>query len=156
MRPPCIDIELQLVLFEDASLNLFGNNNITRRETTYNKNDEIACYHAWLNFPSIQPDFKTQPNDVTQSQLKYPAKKIGKGFTYSGNVFPIYLTTKNMALHVHFKLDTVTYVPPVCAGVHQSPRQPCLAQCLHRALRTCSHRRPVWLFCFTLQIHQYE
>ena len=40
-----------------------------------------------INFPSIQSDFKTKPNDVTQSQLKYPTKKLEKGFTYFGNVF---------------------------------------------------------------------
>ena len=46
MRPQCIDIELQLVLFEHASLNLWGNNYIIIREITCNKNYEIAYYHA--------------------------------------------------------------------------------------------------------------
>ena len=46
MRPPCIDIELQHVLFEHTPLNLWGNNYIIVREITYNKNDEIAYYHA--------------------------------------------------------------------------------------------------------------
>ena len=67
MRPSWIDIELQLVLFEHASLNLWGNNYIIIREIKYNKNDEITYYHASLIFPSIQSDFKTEPNDVTQS-----------------------------------------------------------------------------------------
>ena len=42
-------------------------------------------------------------NDVTRYQLEYPAKKLEKGFTFFENVFSIYLTTKNMALHMHFK-----------------------------------------------------
>ena len=51
-----------------------------------------------INFPSIQSDFKTKPNDVTQFQLEYPAKKLEKGFTYFGNVFSIYLTTKKYGI----------------------------------------------------------
>ena len=59
-----------------------------------------------INFPSIQSDFKREPNDVTRYQLEYPAKKLEKGFTYFGNVFSTYLTTKTMktmALLLHFK-----------------------------------------------------
>ena len=55
-----------------------------------------------INFPSIQSDFKTEPNDVTRCPLEYPAKKLEHGFTYFGNVFSIYLATKNMVLHMHF------------------------------------------------------
>ena len=38
--------ELQPVLFEHVSLNLWGNNYIIIREITYNKNDEITYFHA--------------------------------------------------------------------------------------------------------------
>ena len=42
MRPPCIDIELQLVLFEQAPLNLWENNYIIVRENMHNKNYETT------------------------------------------------------------------------------------------------------------------
>ena len=72
-------------------------------------------------FPSFQSDYNTETNDV-QSQLEYPAKKQERGFTYFGNVFSIYLPTKNMGLHVHFKRNLVSSVTvpvsalPLCLG----------------------------------------
>ena len=56
-----------------------------------------------INFPSFQSDLETEVNCVNRSQVEYPAKKLEKYFTYFGNVFSIYLTTKNMALHMHFR-----------------------------------------------------
>ena len=96
----CIDYKLQLVFFQHAPLNLWGYNYIIIREIIYDHATILSCL---INFPSIQSDFKTEPNDVTRYQLEYPAKKLEKGFTFFENVFSIYLTTKNMALHMHFK-----------------------------------------------------
>ena len=57
-----------------------------------------------INFPSNQSDFKTEMNDVTRSPLVSRQKKLEKGYTCFGNVFSIYLTTKTMALHMHFNI----------------------------------------------------
>ena len=86
--------------FQLAVLNLWENNYIIMSIYVHQKcrNYIQSCL---INFPSIQWDFKTEPYDVTWSQLKYPSKKIEKGFTNFGNVFSVYLTTKNTAFHRH-------------------------------------------------------
>ena len=65
-----------------------------------------------INFPSIQWDFKTEPYEVTLSQLENPAKKLEKGVTCFGNLFSIYLTTKNMALRT-LKITIINVMNPL-------------------------------------------
>ena len=93
MCPPCIDYKLKCVFCQHIPLNLWGNNYIMISEITYNKNEEIKYYHAWLIYHQFNLD----------SKLEYPAKKQEMGLTFFVNVFFfMYLTTKNVALHMHF------------------------------------------------------
>ena len=117
MRLPSIDIELQLVLFEHASLNLWENSYIIVREFTCNKNDEIAYYHALLIF--LQFNLTSRRGRMTSpdtSQNIPPKNQKRVKITFFENMFSIYLTTKSMALHMHFKdgLEPNTFLCTNC------------------------------------------
>ena len=44
------------------------------------------------------------------ANIIYPTKKLEKGLKYFGNVFSIYLTTKNIALHMYFHNSSLSLI----------------------------------------------